>query len=77
MCTPPPRNNRGRSCSERSSRQSREPAPTRPTASIQFCKSSYGDDRLGCVEVAVASDGGRWLRDTKDRATPAHYYPLD
>ncbi|MGH3777486.1 MAG: DUF397 domain-containing protein [Pseudonocardiaceae bacterium] len=41
----------------------------------QFRKSSYSNDQLGCVEVAVAPDGGRWLRDTKDRATPAHYYP--
>ncbi|MGH3803161.1 MAG: DUF397 domain-containing protein [Pseudonocardiaceae bacterium] len=38
-------------------------------------ESSFSADEQACVEVAVTSDGGRWLRDTKDRATPAHYYP--
>ncbi|MGH3766479.1 MAG: DUF397 domain-containing protein [Steroidobacteraceae bacterium] len=42
----------------------------------QFRKSSYSNDQLGCVEVAVTPDGGRWLRDTKDRTKPAHYYNL-
>ncbi|GAB3549272.1 hypothetical protein J2S53_001646 [Actinopolyspora lacussalsi] len=40
----------------------------------EFRKSSYSNDHQGCVEVAVAADGGRWLRDTKDRSGPAHYY---
>ncbi len=26
------------------------------------------------MEVADALDGGRWLRDTKDRSRPAHYF---
>ncbi|PRW64502.1 DUF397 domain-containing protein [Actinopolyspora mortivallis] len=40
----------------------------------EFYKSSYSNDHQGCVEVAVAADGGRRLRDTKDRTRPAHYY---
>lgn len=40
----------------------------------EFRKSSYSTDQQGCVEVADAPNGGRWLRDTKDRAKPAHYY---
>ncbi len=40
----------------------------------QFHKSSYSNDHQGCVEVAAAIDGGRWLRDTKDRSRPAHYF---
>ncbi|MGH3516611.1 MAG: DUF397 domain-containing protein [Haloechinothrix sp.] len=38
-------------------------------------KSSYSTENGGaCVEVADALDGGRWLRDTKDRSRPAHYF---
>ncbi|MGH3950943.1 MAG: DUF397 domain-containing protein [Pseudonocardiaceae bacterium] len=38
-------------------------------------KSSYSTSNGGaCVEVANAPDGGRWLRDTKDRSRPAHYF---
>ncbi|ASU79149.1 DUF397 domain-containing protein [Actinopolyspora erythraea] len=40
----------------------------------EFHKSSYSNDHQGCVEVAETADGGRWLRDTKDRNRPAHYY---
>lgn len=40
----------------------------------QFRKSSYSSDHQGCVEVAVTPDGGRWLRDTKDRSRAAHYF---
>ncbi|MGH3847446.1 MAG: DUF397 domain-containing protein [Pseudonocardiaceae bacterium] len=40
----------------------------------QFRKSSYSDDHQACVEVAVTPEDGRWLRDTKDRTKPAHYY---
>ena len=39
-----------------------------------FRTSSYTSDHQSCVEVAVAADGGRWLRDTKDRTRPAHYF---
>jgi hypothetical protein len=49
--------------------------PLDPPRNIQFRKSSYSNDQLGCVEVATAPDGGWWLRDTKDRTTPAHHYP--
>lgn len=38
-------------------------------------KSSYsGGEGGSCVEVAEARDGGRYLRDTKDRGRPAHYF---
>lgn len=37
-------------------------------------KSSYSSDSGDCVEVAVASDGGRRVRDSKDRSGPAHYF---
>ena len=40
----------------------------------EFRKASYSSDHQGCVEVADAVDGGRWLRDTKDRSRPAHYF---
>lgn len=40
----------------------------------QFRKSSYSNDHQACIEVAVTADGGRWLRDTKDRSRPAHYF---
>ena len=47
--------------------------PTLPP-DVAFRTSSYCNDQQGCVEVAVAADGGRWLRDTKDRTRPAHYF---
>lgn len=50
------------------------PYPAGPPADAEFRTSSYTNDQQGCVEVAVTSDGGRWLRDTKDRTRPAHYY---
>lgn len=37
-------------------------------------KSSYSGDSGDCVEVAVASDGGRYVRDSKDRGGRAHYF---
>ena len=40
----------------------------------EFRKSSRSTDQQGCVEVALAADGGRWLRDTKDRSRAAHYF---
>lgn len=37
-------------------------------------KSSYSSDSGDCVEVAAAPDGGRHVRDSKDRSGPAHYF---
>ncbi len=45
-----------------------------PPPDAAFRTSSYTSDHQSCVEVAVAADGGRWLRDTKDRTRPAHYF---
>lgn len=39
-----------------------------------YRKSTYSTDQQGCVEVADAVDGGRWLRDTKDRSRAPHYF---
>lgn len=37
-------------------------------------KSSHSTENGGaCVEVAVTPDGGRRVRDSKDRTRPAHY----
>lgn len=48
------------------------------TDQLSWRKSSYsgdsGTDSGGCVEVAATPDGGRWVRDTKDRSRPAHYF---
>ncbi|MFD8494223.1 DUF397 domain-containing protein [Amycolatopsis sp. NPDC059657] len=45
--------------------------PTR----LLWQKSSFSGGNGGqCVEVAQAPDGGRYLRDTKDRSRPAHYF---
>lgn len=42
---------------------------------LQWRKSSFSNGNGGaCVEVADAPGGGRYLRDTKDRAKPAHYF---
>lgn len=37
-------------------------------------KSSYSQGEGACVEVADAPDGGRYLRDSKDRTRPRHYF---
>jgi hypothetical protein len=38
-------------------------------------KSSFSGGEGGeCVEVAATPDGGRYVRDTKDRSLPAHYF---
>lgn len=47
--------------------------PTEP-AGLDYRKASFSNDQQACVEVAVTADGGRWVRDTKDRARSAHYY---
>lgn len=44
---------------------------------LSWCKSSFSGGAENCVEVAKASDGGRWLRDTKDRGRPPHYFSPD
>lgn len=44
---------------------------------LSWRKSSFSAGAENCVEVATANDGGRWLRDTKDRARPAHYFTAD
>jgi predicted secreted Zn-dependent protease len=42
---------------------------------LNWRKSSYSNGNNGaCVEVAAAPEGGRYLRDTKDRTKPAHYF---
>lgn len=41
---------------------------------LRWRKSTYSGSEGSCVEVAEAADGGRWLRDTKDRTRPAHYF---
>ncbi|WP_418153924.1 DUF397 domain-containing protein [Actinoalloteichus caeruleus] len=45
-----------------------------PDAELQWRTSSYSGGAQQCVEVAQDPEGGRWLRDTKDRTRPAHYY---
>jgi hypothetical protein len=46
------------------------PAPDQP----RWRKSSYSQGENDCVEVAAAPDGGRWLRDTKDRGQATHHF---
>ena len=41
---------------------------------LTWRKSSFSSGAQQCVEVADAADGGRYVRDTKDRTKPAHYY---
>lgn len=39
---------------------------------LRWRKSSYSGGEGGdCVEIAIAPDGGRYLRDSKDRSQPA------
>lgn len=47
-------------------------APT-PTE-LEFRKSSSSGHHGQCVEVAIADDGGRWVRDSKNRTQPPHYF---
>jgi hypothetical protein len=46
------------------------------TADLTWTKSSYSVQNA-CVEVAVLSDGGRAVRDSKDRQGPIHRYTRD
>jgi hypothetical protein len=48
-----------------------------PDANLHWRKSSYSGGAQQCVEVAQAEDGGRWLRDSKNHAQPAHYFTYD
>jgi hypothetical protein len=41
---------------------------------LRWRKSSFSGGAQQCVEVAVASDGSRYVRDTKDRTKAAHHY---
>ncbi|GAA1971789.1 DUF397 domain-containing protein [Amycolatopsis minnesotensis] len=42
---------------------------------LNWRKSSYSSNNGGaCVEVATTPDGGRYVRDTKDRTLPPHYF---
>ncbi|QWF81868.1 DUF397 domain-containing protein [Amycolatopsis sp. CA-230715] len=42
---------------------------------LNWRKSSYSNNNGGaCVEVATTPDGGRYVRDTKDRSLPPHYF---
>lgn len=45
-----------------------------PPAELRWHKSRRSQGENDCVEVAKDPDGGRWLRDTKDRGRPAHYF---
>ncbi|GAB3481307.1 DUF397 domain-containing protein [Amycolatopsis cihanbeyliensis] len=48
-----------------------------PSDPGQLCwrTSSFSGGNGGqCVEVAEAPEGGRYVRDTKDRTRPAHYF---
>ncbi|OLT11808.1 DUF397 domain-containing protein [Pseudonocardia sp. CNS-139] len=40
----------------------------------QFRKSTFSNDHQGCVEVAVAADGARWVRDSKHPAAAPHRF---
>jgi hypothetical protein len=42
---------------------------------LNWRKSSYSNNNGGaCVEVAETPDGGRLVRDTKDRSLPPHRF---
>jgi len=45
-----------------------------PDPDLQWRTSTYSGGAQQCVEVALAQDGGRWLRDSKDREGPALYF---
>jgi hypothetical protein len=41
---------------------------------LEWRTSSFSGGQGQCVEVAEAPGGGRYLRDTKDRSRPEHYF---
>jgi hypothetical protein len=42
---------------------------------LQWRKSTFSSGNNGaCVEVAETTGGGRYVRDTKDRSLPAHFF---
>jgi hypothetical protein len=41
---------------------------------LNWRKSSFSAGAENCVEVAEAANGGRWVRDTKDRGRAAHHF---
>lgn len=41
---------------------------------LEWRTSSFSGGQGECVEVAEAPGGGRYLRDTKNRAQPEHYF---
>lgn len=46
-----------------------------PHQRLRWRKSSFsGGEGGSCVEVAETSDGGRYVRDTKNRSLPALYF---
>ncbi|MFF8953904.1 DUF397 domain-containing protein [Streptomyces sp. NPDC014940] len=44
------------------------------TTDLTFVKSSFSGGNGACVEVAVTADGGRAIRDTKDRDGGTQFY---
>ncbi|MFJ2193143.1 DUF397 domain-containing protein [Kitasatospora sp. NPDC087861] len=42
--------------------------------SLTWFKARESGDQGACVEVAHVPDGGVFLRDSKDRSRPFHYY---
>ncbi|MGI5443845.1 DUF397 domain-containing protein [Streptomyces shenzhenensis] len=47
------------------------------TDNLTFVKSSYSGGNGACVEVATTPDGGRAVRDTKDRGSGTQFYTRD
>lgn len=46
----------------------------RPPAELAWRTSSRSQGQNDCVEVAEDPNGGRWVRDTKDRSRPPFYF---
>jgi hypothetical protein len=46
------------------------PRTSRPAVTGPFVKSTYSGQQGNCVEVAPLFDGGRAVRDSKDRTGP-------
>lgn len=50
------------------------PALAASPAESEYRKSSYSGENAQCVEVALGAAGGRWVRDSKNRSQPPHYF---